>query len=62
MRPGSKATVQKLYGRIDTAIPAGTNLTVLIINRYNTYEYGGAKTGACKTGGPWKPVCVHCML
>ena len=22
MRPGSKATVQKLYGRIDTAIPA----------------------------------------
>jgi hypothetical protein len=44
MRPHSQVAVQKLYGQINTPIEAGTQLTIEVQNRYNTYEYAGAKT------------------
>lgn len=44
MRPHSMVAVQKLYGRIDTPIEAGQEVVVTVTNRYNTYEYNGAKS------------------
>jgi hypothetical protein len=43
LRPGGKNIVQKLYGQIDTAIPEGSSVTLTVSNKYNTYQYGGAK-------------------
>lgn len=45
MRPHSKVAAQKLYGRIDQSIEAGQQVLISVTNRYNTYEYSGAKTG-----------------
>lgn len=42
-RPSGKIPLQKLYGKIDTDIPAGANVTVAVANRYNTYAFSGAK-------------------
>ncbi|KAL4437762.1 hypothetical protein ABPG77_005674 [Micractinium sp. CCAP 211/92] len=44
MRPHSKVAAQKLYGRIDQSIEAGQQVLISVTNRYNTYEYSGAKT------------------
>lgn len=44
MKPHSRVAVQKLYGRLDEAIPEGTTLTITINNRYNTYDFGGPKS------------------
>jgi hypothetical protein len=44
-RPHSQVAIQKLYGRLDTPLEAGTTLTLVVNNRYNTYGFGGDKTG-----------------
>ncbi|EFN56748.1 hypothetical protein CHLNCDRAFT_17454, partial [Chlorella variabilis] len=44
MRPHSQVAIQKLYGQLNTAIEVGTELTLVVNNRYNTYEFGGPKT------------------
>lgn len=43
MRTGAKSALEKLYGTINTTLPAGTNLTLVIYNRYNTYGFEGQK-------------------
>jgi hypothetical protein len=43
MRPDVHSTVRKLYGVINQDIPGGSTVTVRVLNRYNTYDYGGAK-------------------
>ena len=43
MRPGAKRTVQKLYGKLLSPLPAQSNVTIFVENRYNTYAFGGAK-------------------
>jgi hypothetical protein len=43
LRPAASPTVRKLWGVIDTALPAGSTLRVDVANRYNTYGWGGAK-------------------
>ncbi|KAK9906827.1 hypothetical protein WJX75_008713 [Coccomyxa subellipsoidea] len=43
MRTAALRNFRKLWGRINTDIPAGTNVTVAIQNRYNTYRFGGKK-------------------
>lgn len=43
MRPGGKKGVEKLFGQINTAIPAGTTVEVQVTNRYNTYGWSGRK-------------------
>ena len=35
--------MQKLYGRIDQAIPEGSTVQLTVANRYNTYSFGGSK-------------------
>lgn len=42
-RPGGQVPMQKLYGRIDSVIPAGTTVVLTVANRYNTYAFGGSK-------------------
>lgn len=42
-RPGGRRTVNKLYGEIQSDIPAGTDLKINITNRYNTYPFSGEK-------------------
>lgn len=44
MRPGAARTVRKLYARINEDIPAGTLVTFAVVNRYNTYNFGGTKS------------------
>ncbi|PRW50939.1 ALA-interacting subunit 3 isoform A [Chlorella sorokiniana] len=44
MRPHSQVAAQKLWGSINVPLEAGTNLTIAVTNRYNTYNYNGAKT------------------
>lgn len=44
MRPHSQVAAQKLWGVINEPLEAGTNLTIAVTNRYNTYEFNGAKT------------------
>ena len=46
MRPGSQVMIQKLYARVDVAVEAGAQVTLVIRNRYNTYDFSGAKSGA----------------
>lgn len=57
MRPHSKVAAQKLYGRISQSIEAGQQVSIAVTNRYNTYEYSGAKTGEGgiynQGGSPW---------
>lgn len=43
-RPHSQVAIQKLYGQLDTPLEAGTTLTLVVNNRYNTYGFGGDKT------------------
>jgi len=43
-RPGGQSPLmEKLYGRIDTSISAGTTVSVTVDNRYNTYAFSGSK-------------------
>jgi hypothetical protein len=43
-RVGGQVPVQKLYGNLgNTRIPAGTNVTITVNNRYNTYAFEGVK-------------------
>lgn len=43
LRPAASPTVRKLWGVIDTPLPAGSTVTLTVGNRYNTYGWGGAK-------------------
>lgn len=43
MKVGSRPTIRKLYAIIEEDIPKGAVLTFQIMNRYNTYDYGGEK-------------------
>eukprot|EP00271_Cylindrocystis_brebissonii_P014502 TRINITY_DN35862_c0_g1_i1.p1 TRINITY_DN35862_c0_g1~~TRINITY_DN35862_c0_g1_i1.p1 ORF type:complete len:353 (-),score=58.23 TRINITY_DN35862_c0_g1_i1:1074-2132(-) len=43
MRTAALPTFRKLWGRIETDIPAGSKLTMDIKNRYNTYPFDGEK-------------------
>ena len=43
MRTAALPTFRKLWGRIDTDIPAGATVRVNIQNRYNTYRFQGSK-------------------
>lgn len=42
-RPSAKPVAAKLYGRIDTDLPAGTVVSVTVANRYNSYAWQGQK-------------------
>ena len=42
-RPGGQTPMQKLYGQINSAIPAGSVVQLTVTNRYNTYGFGGSK-------------------
>ena len=53
MRPHSQVAAQKLYGRIDTAIEAGTKLNIMVSNKYNTYAFSGAKSGTQEQTAAW---------
>ena len=44
LRPAAAPTVRKLWGVIDTPLPAGSTVRVAVGNRYNTYGWGGPKT------------------
>ena len=44
MRTAALPTFRKLYGRIETDIMENDQLTVVIQNNYNTYNFGGSKT------------------
>ena len=43
MRTAALSNFRKLWGVINTDIPAGSTVTVQVANRYNTYKFGGAK-------------------
>ena len=43
MRTAALSDFRKLWGRIETDIPAGATVTVDVMNRYNTYAFGGGK-------------------
>ncbi|CAL5228017.1 g11079 [Coccomyxa viridis] len=43
MRAAALRNFRKLWGRINQDIPAGTNVTIQIQNRYNTYAFNGQK-------------------
>lgn len=43
LRPAARPTVRKLWGSIDTPLPAGSTVRVTVDNRYNTYGFGGPK-------------------
>lgn len=43
MRTAALPAFRKLWGRIQTDIPAGTTIRVDINNRYNSYRFGGKK-------------------
>lgn len=48
-RPAGQKTTKKLYGRVLNDIPAGTNLTLTVFNRYNTYSFNGTKSVVLST-------------
>lgn len=43
-RPAGHKLTNKLYGTIYSDIPEGTNMTLTVTNRYNTYSFNGTKT------------------
>ncbi|GJP37829.1 hypothetical protein CLOM_g22235 [Closterium sp. NIES-68] len=43
MRTAALPTFRKLYGRINTPLEAGSTLSVVLQNNYNSYQYGGEK-------------------
>lgn len=43
MRPGAKRVVQKLYGKLNQPLSAGSSLDIAVQNRYNTYAFGSEK-------------------
>jgi len=43
LRPAAAPTVRKLWGVINTPLPAGSAVRVSVGNRYNTYGWGGPK-------------------
>lgn len=43
MRTAALSNFRKLWGKIETDIPAGAAVTVQVTNRYNTYKFDGAK-------------------
>ena len=43
MRTAALPNFRKLWGRIETDIPAGAAIRITIRNRYNSYRYGGKK-------------------
>ena len=43
-RPAGHKLTNKLYGTIYSDIPKGTNMTLTVTNRYNTYSFNGSKT------------------
>ncbi|XP_048134495.1 ALA-interacting subunit 3-like isoform X2 [Rhodamnia argentea] len=43
MRTAALPTFRKLYGRIEVDLEAGKEITVMIQNNYNTYDFGGKK-------------------
>ena len=48
-RPAGQKTTRKLYGRVVNDIPEGTNLTLTVFNRYNTYSFDGTKSFVLST-------------
>jgi hypothetical protein len=44
MRIAAKSNFRKLWGKIDVDIPANTEITFTIDNRYNTYMFDGQKS------------------
>jgi LEM3 (ligand-effect modulator 3) family / CDC50 family len=43
MRTAALPNFRKLWGRIETDIPAGAAIRISIRNRYNSYRFGGKK-------------------
>lgn len=43
MRTAALPNFRKLWGRIETDIPAGAAVRISIRNRYNSYRFGGKK-------------------
>lgn len=43
MRTAALSNFRKLWGRINTDLPKGTEVTIAITNRYNTYRFNGKK-------------------
>lgn len=43
MRTAALPSFRKLWGRLEADVPAGTRLSLQILNRYNTYRFGGRK-------------------
>lgn len=43
MRTAAFPTFRKLYGKIETDLEANANVTIVIMNNYNTYSFGGKK-------------------
>lgn len=48
-RPAGQKTTRKLYGRVMNDIPEGTDLTLTVFNRYNTYNFDGTKSFVLST-------------
>ena len=49
LRPAARPTLRKLWGSIDTPLPAGSTVRVTVLNRYNTYGFGGLKAVVLST-------------
>lgn len=43
MRTAAFSTFRKLYGKIKVDLEANSNMTVVIQNNFNIYEFGGEK-------------------
>ena len=44
MRTAALPTFRKLYGKIEVDLEANNEITVVIENNYNTYQFGGKKS------------------
>lgn len=49
MRTAALPNFRKLWGVIDGDVPSGTVLVVEVLNRYNTYRFGGSKSVVLST-------------
>lgn len=50
MHTAALPNFRKLWGRIETDIPAGAAIRISIRNRYNSYRFGGKKK-VCQYSG-----------